>query len=192
MVNKKAIIASVATLVILGGAIGVGAATNSKTNAENKINPTEKSTIISAEEAAEVAVKETGGTIKSIEFEKDDGYLVYEVEVVKDGYDDDIEIEIDAVTGSVTKMEDDYHNVVHPDDKTSKQTQQKAIISMEKAIAIAKKDTPGKVTEVDLELDDGYYEIELKSGKKEVEMKISVTDGAILKKEVDIDDDHDN
>ncbi|UWS61865.1 PepSY domain-containing protein [Bacillus paralicheniformis] len=57
------------------------------------------------------------------------------------------------------------------------------------AIAIALQDTPGKVIEADS--DKNVYEIEIRSGNRDIEYKIDKYTGKIVDKDVDNDDDDD-
>lgn len=74
------------------------------------------------------------------------------------------------------------------DDDSILQINRELKISKDEAIAIATKDTPGNVIEVELD-DYRYYEIEVKNGQYEVEYKIDANTGAILEKDIDRDDD---
>ena len=73
--------------------------------------------------------------------------------------------------------------------KTLKLNTNKTHISKEKAIAIAKGHTNGKVIETDFDSDDNEYEIEIKTETGEVEITIDSRSGKII--EVNIDD-HDD
>jgi uncharacterized membrane protein YkoI len=77
--KRNILIAGVAGLVLLGGAVGAGAFDDT---AEN-LAPTAKRTenTISMEKAEEIAVKEVGGTVEKIEYEQDDDPQKYEVEL---------------------------------------------------------------------------------------------------------------
>ena len=64
---------------------------------------------IGLDKATEIALAQLpGATLKEIEFEYDDG-MVYEAELLKDGYEYDVEI--DALTGAVVKW--DYERDDH-------------------------------------------------------------------------------
>lgn len=165
-----------AGVVVLGGAVGANAISNKKSN-----------NIISADEAKEIAINEVDGTIKSIELEKDDGFLHYDIDLAKDDKYDDIDMKVDAKTGEVF-IEDQgpIDDDIYEHDNDDKNTKHSIHISLQEAVKIATKDTPGKVTKTELD-DDGYYEIEIKTANNEVEVKVSVDDGKIIGKEVDDD-----
>lgn len=187
MINKKLIIAALAGLVVLGGAVGVGAMSTPKevvdlNTVKNEVSKKAEE-ILPVEKAVDIAIKELGGQLESVELEKDDGRLYYEIELVIEG-DGDIDIDIDAITGKVIKT-DDFKKV-----KSGYPVNKREVnITLEQALAIAKKDSPGRVVETEYDAEDGYYEIDIKSGNKEIELKINAENGAILKKEVDFDDD---
>jgi uncharacterized membrane protein YkoI len=199
IMKRNVLIIGTAGLVLLGGAVGAGAFADNVEVESQAIK--EDREIISMKEAEEIAVRKAGGTIESIELEKDDGRLIYEIELRSENGDDDIDIDVDALTGEVLKVDRDDDD---DDDRGNRQFKRegeaaaassnhrtkasgKAYISSEKAVEIATKESPGKVT--DLELDDGSYEIEIKDGSYEYEYKIDARTGKILEKEIDRDDD---
>ncbi|MEH7237146.1 PepSY domain-containing protein [Bacillus sp. JJ1562] len=173
--KKNLVVLGIVGAVVLGGAVGVGAFS--------------KEAQIPFSKAQEIATQEVKGKqIEEVELEREHGELVYKVEF-EGAHDDDAEVRINATTGKVVKVEDDRDD---DDDRVTTQVAAtSAKISKEEAMAIATKDTPGKIVEFELD-DDGYYEIEMKYEGKEVEMKISVVDGTILKKEIDDRDDNDD
>nr|WP_304216084.1 PepSY domain-containing protein [Fredinandcohnia onubensis] len=195
--KKKLVVLGIVGTVVLGGAVGVGAFA--------------KEAEVPSKKAEEIAMQEVKGAhVKEIELERENGELIYEVEL-EGTHDDDIEVDVNATTGKVVRVDDDRdddddakaNNVAsgtvvkvddHDDDRV---TSQKAVsspkVSKEQAISIATKDTPGKIVEIELD-DDNHYEIEMIYEGKEVEMEISAVDGTILKKEIDDldDNDHDN
>lgn len=194
MLKRKMFIGSVAGLVVLGGAIGVGAASKS-----DDVNKGKSSNVISIDKAKNIAVNEVGGNVKSIELDKEDGRLIYDVELYHSNMDDDVDLDIDAITGKVLHIDRDddrddgyefERDLESDDDDKYKDTKenQRASISHKQAIEIALNDSPGKVTEAELD-DDGYYEIEIKNGRTEIDMKVDAASGKIIKKEIDRDDD---
>ncbi|MCM3670328.1 PepSY domain-containing protein [Mesobacillus maritimus] len=200
MKKRNVVIAGVAGLVLLGGAFGVGAFTE-------PVKPQDEN-LLTIEKAEEKALNEIDGTIHQVELEEDDGQLKYEVEVRDQNGNDDHEIEIDAKSGNVMEVdrEDDYESVpadlinknaqqetkvANAPNKKSDDNNQKTKLTKEEAVAIATKATPGKVVEV--EYDDGEYEIEIHTGKHEVDYEIDARTGKILEKDMDqFDDDRDD
>ncbi|WP_216829717.1 PepSY domain-containing protein [Alkalihalobacterium elongatum] len=63
--------------------------------------------IISIDQAKEIALNEVSGKIDEIELERENGVLIYEVEIETEQYDDDDEatVYIDAITGKVLYVE---------------------------------------------------------------------------------------
>ena len=168
--KKKLVVLGIVGAVVLGGAVGVGAIA--------------KEAEVSFSKAKEIATQEVKGShVKELELDRENGKLVYEVEV-EGTQDGDSEVVINATTGKVIRVEDD-----RDDDRINSQTTEASVkISIDQAISIATKDTPGKIVEIELD-EDGYYEIEMKHDGKEVEMEVSAVDGTILKKEIDDDND---
>lgn len=198
--KKKLVVLGIVGTVVLGGAVGVGAFA--------------KEAEVPSKKAEEIAMQEVKGAhVKEIELERENGELIYEVEL-EGTHDDDIEVDVNATTGKVVRVDDDrdddddakaQNNVAtetvvkvnddrdNDDDNgtNSQKTVSSVKISKEQAISIATKDTPGKIVEIELD-DDNHYEIEMIYEGKEVEMEISAVDGTILKKEIDDLDDNDD
>ncbi|WP_180271163.1 PepSY domain-containing protein [Fredinandcohnia onubensis] len=195
--KKKLVVLGIVGTVVLGGAVGVGAFA--------------KEAEVPSKKAEQIAMQEVkGALVKEIELERENGELIYEVEL-EGTHDDDVEVDVNATTGKVVRVDDDRddddakaNNVATEtvvkvnedrDDDDDRVTSQKAVsspkVSKEQAISIATKDTPGKIVEIELD-DDNHYEIEMIYEGKEVEMEISAVDGTVLKKEIDDLDDNDN
>lgn len=193
--KRNILIAGIAGFVILGGAVGANAISNSGSNLAANVKPSgkaeeKKHSIISTDKAVEIAINKVGGVMESVELEKDDGRLIYEIDLDVPGYND-VDVDLDAVTGEVIKVDKEI-NDDDDDDYNDKRLNgsQNVKITKEKAISIALSDTSGEVTDVDFDSDDNEYEIEIKSGNKEVEIKIDAQTGKILEKEIDHDDDN--
>jgi uncharacterized membrane protein YkoI len=195
--KRSVLLASVAGLVLVSGALGVSAFSN---NGEvSEVTAKNDRTIITIEKAKEIAVQEVDGIVKRVELEQEDSGLQYEVKIQDQETNEDRKVQVDASTGKVTKVEttdddskddngkkNDASYKVNDDSKSSVGKNNK-MISSEEAIAIATTDTQGRVVKV--ELDDSHYEIEIKTGTYEIEYKIDSVTGAILEKEVDREDD---
>ncbi|GIN63620.1 hypothetical protein J27TS8_36130 [Robertmurraya siralis] len=189
--KKKIIIFGVAGLLLLGGSLGVSAVSEQQSN--EKLQPNEN--LLSIDKVKEIAAAEVNGVIESVELDKKQGRLTYEVEI-DGGYgdDDDIEVYVDAYSGEVLKVKyDDDDRIVTSTAKGTKtesahtKTINGKVLTQEEAIAIATKDTPGKV--VDVEYDDGEYEIEIHTDTHEVDFEIDARTGVILEKDIDRLDD---
>ncbi|CAM4148067.1 PepSY domain-containing protein [Lederbergia lenta] len=192
--KRNLLIAGVVGFVILGGAVGAGAISNSTSpstapsTSTMNANSKENSSVISIEKATEIAIGEVGGVLDSVELDKENGRLIYEVELELSGNNSDVDVDIDAVTGEILKIdrdgEDDFD-----DDDNHQRISKNVNISNEEAISIALKDTPGKIIDVEFDSDDHEYEIEVKVDDKEVEIKVDANTGKIIKKEIDYSDD---
>lgn len=205
--KKNLLIIGVTGAVLLGGAVGVGAF--SETTQEKE------SHFISMKKAEEIALTEVEGTIESVELEKDDGKVKYEIDIRDQHGNDDIDVEIDANTGKVIKVERDDDDkkvktetvsgqsiknsqdddavssatIASTQDVNAQATKQR--ITKDEAIAIATKDIPGKV--VDVDYDDGEYEIEIRTETYKIEFEIDASTGRIIQKDIDdLDDDDDD
>ncbi|WP_420339056.1 PepSY domain-containing protein [Roseibium sp.] len=98
--NMKIIAGTVvAGMVLATGAVGAVAA-------QTATSPT----ALSEAQAIEIALKEVPGTVQETEFEREDGKEIFEIEIVTaDGVE--MEVEIDAASGTVLEIEqDDDHD----------------------------------------------------------------------------------
>ncbi|MBV1759204.1 MAG: PepSY domain-containing protein, partial [Dethiosulfatibacter sp.] len=146
--------------------------------------------LIGHDEAIRIALEKSGGgTVVEFELEQDDSRYEYEIKIIKDGME--YEVEIDAMTGEVLKFEaddDDY------DDEDSITIPTDELIGMDEAIRIAlAKSVGGTVVKFELDLDDSRYEykIEIIKNGMEYEVEIDAMSGKVLKFEADDDDDYD-
>lgn len=64
-----------------------------------------KKAVITADQAVAAAKAEAGGTLHQVKLDREDGRLVYEVELRVQGQE--VELEIDAYTGNILKVEKD-------------------------------------------------------------------------------------
>ncbi|MBU9713479.1 PepSY domain-containing protein [Evansella tamaricis] len=126
---KKLILVLVAVFVIGGAAISFASSpTGSNDDSEREANTysleesntqgdlddkelsepvkTNGGDIISMSEAITIALSVIDGTVKEVELEKDDGVLYYEVEIKYGG--EDYDIDINAYTGEIIKVDDDF------------------------------------------------------------------------------------
>lgn len=86
------------------------AQTNQETDTTvEKVQSTTKSkNKLTAEEAIAVARQHASGTVKEVELDKDDGRLIYEIEMKDGKYEYDLDI--DAYTGEVLDFEKDFED----------------------------------------------------------------------------------
>lgn len=183
----------IVTGALVLGSIAIVAGANEKLD-NASVNGNKKDNILTNEEITEKALTEVDGTVTEVELERELTRTIYEVEIVKDGFEYDLDM--DAVTGKVLKNDkstddDDKDDL---DDNSSKIDSSKVAITREVAIETALKEASGTVTDIELESDDAqvFYEIEVEDGTKEVDVKIDATTGAVLKVDKDDDDEDDN
>lgn len=176
-------------VLVLGSiAMVVGANQNSD---KATSNGTKNDNILTNEEVIEKALTIVDGTVTEVELERKLTGTIYEVEIKKDGYEYDLDL--DAVTGKVLKKDkskDDNDDQEDLDDNSTKIDSSKVTITTEAAIETALKEANGTVTDVELETEDAqtFYDIEIVDGSKKVEVKVDAITGAVLSVEQDDDD----
>ncbi|MFP4457627.1 MAG: PepSY domain-containing protein [Clostridia bacterium] len=142
--------------------------------------------ILDINEISKIALRHTGsGVITEINLEEDDGMYVYEVKV--ETQTGEYEIEIDAASGKIIKIEteNEYDDI--------KENIDEDIISKGEAIEIARGIGGSGEIEIELEQDDEryIYEVEVKTQAGEYEIEINAVTGEIEKYDHDEDDEDD-
>ena len=144
--------------------------------------------MISAEEAKQIAFSHSGVTNPSyVEIDFDDGY--YEIEFRANGYEYDYDV--NAYTGAVAKsqkeIDDDYPNAA----STAPSGSTGAVMTVDSAkqAALAHSGVTNP-TQLEVEMDDGYFEVEFKANGYEYDYKINAYTGEIVKSEKEVDDDY--
>lgn len=134
-----------------------------------------KQAVIDIRKALNIGLNEYSGTVTEIELDKEDGELIYEVEIVSGN--EKAEIDINAYTGEVLLIGTENTGGINADPDS--------FIRIERAIGIALGEFQGTVVEVELEEEDeGYiYEVEITSGNTKKEIEIDANTGKV----VDID-----
>jgi len=208
--KKNLLIAGIAGFTILGGVASVNAISNTSSNSEPIIQKEERSSIITMEKAEEIAINKIGGTIKNIELDKENGKLIYEVDLSVSGYED-IEVDIDALSGEIIKVEKELiketkekmketnikpqksnENTMITDSNSKpivKKEERSSIITAEKATEIAINKIGGELKNIELEKENGktIYEVDLAvSGYKDIELDIDALSGEIIKVEKEL------
>lgn len=131
---------------------------------------------ISAEQAIEIATETAGGgDLVQIEIDHDDGTWEWELELVMDGTQH--ELDIDATTGEVTEHQTDDDEDQDPVvDVTSP-------MAYTEAIEIALGEEPGRVSGWDLDSDDGtiryQVDIDRAEGAGDVDVEVDVETGDV-------------
>lgn len=179
------------TLVIGGLGAGTYAMTIDKQPAVEQIHvPSESvtvktaSSIISESEAKESALKAVKeGQVTKIYLEEELGEKKYEVEIVHQNTEYDVNVE--ALTGKVMKIDQDFRDD-YDDDYTFQKTSPKLSIDEAKEKALAKV----KGTVIEVSMDDDYnkfiYDIEIQTADyHEAEVSVDATTGEILTVEID-------
>ncbi|WP_052455692.1 PepSY domain-containing protein [Bhargavaea cecembensis] len=156
---------------------------------------------ISADEAKDIAIEAAGGgDIRELEFDRGD--RMYEIELLMDQGEADIDI--DAITGEVLKLEwdddggqddwdDDYDShEEHNHHFNEGEAPVANLITQEEAtnIALGKASENARVIEIELDDDDRYpvYEMELHDGMFEYDIDIDARTGNIVEFEKEEDD----
>ena len=140
---------------------------------------------IGLEKAKEIALEKTpDGQITKAEYDTEDGRMVYEVDVLLDGVEH--EFDIDALTGDILKWDNEAKD--DDDHPSTSTTSSSTMIGRERAKKIAQgRLSGGKITELELEKDDGrwVYEGEIETAAVEVDFEIDAYTGDIHKWEED-------
>lgn len=184
------------TLVI--GGLGVSMYTTmagnelvaAKTNELVQTIDTETTTstkVISVEKAKEIALDASkGGQVTRVHLEEEYGQKEYEIEIINQ--DIEYDVDLDAVTGKVLKMDQDSQD--NDDDYNDDNYELQNVspkISLEEAKKIALTKVKGTVVEVSV--DDDYqlvYEVEINTNDyREVEVEVDAMTGDILTVEMD-------
>ncbi|MEK6855428.1 MAG: PepSY domain-containing protein [Nanoarchaeota archaeon] len=130
------------------------------------------------------------GEITEILLERENGDVVYAVEFTKDGVETDVEV--DAITGAVLKIDSDLYDETNKEDK--REGKNVAIIgsALNKASAAALDYIgEGRVTDTEVGDEEGYYEIEITlDNGNEVDVHLD-KDFKVLSKETDNDNEED-
>ena len=136
---------------------------------------------ISEQQAKDIALKEAqGGQITKFKLDRENGRLVYEIEVMNGNIEKDYEI--DAETGAIVKLEQEQKNYGNNNSVNNPK------ISYDKAKEIALKNSKnGKFKEIELKHKNGVlvYEVEIAEGFMDREFLIDANTGAILRDKKD-------
>lgn len=171
----KIFTAVIAGAVLIGGiSVGAEALKNEDTKETLKQvqvaeSSGEKAGITLAEASDIVLAKVENGVIHEAEKDRENGRLVYEMEVKNDEYE--FEFKVDAENGEIIKEERDERRggkaATGENGNTEKAANAKdeAVISIGEAKGIAKKEVPGELEDIELERENGklVYEVEIKN-----------------------------
>ena len=139
---------------------------------------------ISLEEAKSIALNSVPGVVAEVGMGKENGVLIYEVEV-KDG-DFNKEVKI-SLSGEVLGIETEEDQEV----TSSELSKINGIISEMEAKEIALKEVNGRVVEVEAERENGrlFYEVKIEKGNNTYEVKIDAETGKVLEAGQEDEDD---
>lgn len=174
-----------------------------------KAETVKASPYITANEAKELALAKLGGKVVDIEFEREGRHVFYEMELLTTT--EEIDVEVNAVTGEVVvtererlcgaKSNEKAPSVINKQEKPAKTVEQKVVksdkkplkvnvtasITKEQAIETALERVGKRAIVTNVEREGVYYEIELKHGKFEYEVKIHAKTGKVVKYKVERD-----
>ncbi len=185
MTKRKLMIGAVAAALTLGGTAAL-AGTTSGTTA-----PSASKAVISQSQAEQIALKAQKGTVDEVELKTRNGKTYYEVDIDRPA--GDVDVWVDAYTGSLLKVEPDDDR--GSDSSNAGQTSSAVKITSAQAASIAIKHAGGgKVTDNDLDKEDGVYvyEVEVKTANGDTDVKIDANTGKVLASDTDYDDDDDD
>ncbi|MDC7955561.1 PepSY domain-containing protein [Fusobacterium simiae] len=136
---------------------------------------------ISEQQAKDIALKEAqGGQITRFNLDRENGRMVYEVEVMNGNVEKDYEI--DAETGAIVKLDQEQKNYGTNNSVNNPK------ISYDKAKEIALKQSKnGKFKEIELKHEKGVlvYDVVIEEGLVDREVFIDANTGAILRNRKD-------
>ncbi|MGE7666882.1 PepSY domain-containing protein [Ureibacillus composti] len=183
---KKYIISALAVGIIAGGGYTFVNADIQDSESQAELAKQAK---ITEQEATKIALEKVPGTVDEVELENEDGLIVYEFEIVgEDGSEQDIEV--DAKTGKIVKVEDDDGE---NDDVSQAELAKQAKITKEEASEKALEQVPGTVTEVELDDENGLvvYDVEINAEDgTQQSVEVDAKTGKIVNVELEDDDDN--
>ncbi|OCA92873.1 PepSY domain-containing protein [Pseudobacillus wudalianchiensis] len=174
------------TSVLVIGGLGAGAYTVTEHQAAVAQTTTSTHTISEAKAKDIALYTSKGGTVTDIELESDEGSKKYDIEILKQNREFDIEI--DAATGKVMKYNEEIQSKNDSEEKDFKQQNLSPNVSLEEAKKIALDRVKGTVTEAELEDDHNrlVYEFEISTANDhEIEVKVNAENGKVLNVELD-------
>ncbi|WP_342564339.1 PepSY domain-containing protein [Paenibacillus sp. FSL R7-0345] len=191
---KKQLLSSVAAAaIILGGAYGISEFRSGTADAAATVQQSQSKTLIGVAKAEEIALKSAPGQVESIELEKKLSSTYYDIDIQQKNQE--VDVRVDAYTGKVVSVRKEADNDDDDYSYTSAGAASDAkLITAAKAAAAANAAIKGKVTDVDLDRDDGtaVYEVEIRNGRISTEVGVDAYTGKVLYTDVDSGDDDDD
>jgi len=135
---------------------------------------------IPVKKAKAIALKKIpGSTVHKIELDSEAGRDIYEVELYLNKYEYDLKL--DARTGSGISVTKKLKG-----SSTQSNAQTSKLISKEAAKTAALNKVPGaSVTKIELDREDGVYELELRKGNVEYEVEVNAYTGKVVYCKID-------
>ncbi|CAG9622066.1 PepSY domain-containing protein [Sutcliffiella rhizosphaerae] len=185
------LLATVVTGALLIGGISVGAEAlkkddNMELKQVNVANPTNEQNGISISEASEIVLEKVeNGVIKEAEKDRENGRIIYEIEVKNDEYEYDFKV--DAQTGDILKEERDERDGKKRQRVTSEGTngENSPRISFEEAEEVALNEVNGVIDDIELDRENGklVYEVEIDTNQgddDDVTVYVDAVTGKVL------------
>lgn len=131
--------------------------------------------LISINQAKSIALKKVpGATIHKIDLDYEGGKAIYEIELYLNQYEYDLKL--DARTGSGISIKKELR-----DGYTASKPQGTTFISKQQAKSAVLAKLPGAtVTKIELDREDGVYELELRKGNVEYDAEVNARTGQVI------------
>lgn len=187
---KKQLLSSVAAAaIILGGAYGISEFRSGTADAAATVQQSQSKALIGVAKAEEIALKSAPGQVESIELEKKLSGTYYDIDIQQKNQE--VDVRVDAYTGKVVSVRKEADNDDDDNYTSAGAASDAKLITAAKAAAAANAAVKGKVTDLDLDLDDGtaVYEVEIRNGRTSTEVGVDAYTGKVLYTDVDTDDD---
>jgi uncharacterized membrane protein YkoI len=206
MMNKhKLWIGSLSAAVLLGGSAALASGSvngqsvqPTQTSTTQSVTQTQNTgTLLTVAQAKEAALKATDGKVDDVDLERRNGQTFYEVEIDKKG-SNDVVVRLDAYTGKILAVvddedyndDDDYNGTVAGTSSNQTASKQVKLTEAQASNIALKQVTSGKVTEIELDHDNGryVYEVELRTANGEADVDVDANTGKVLSFDQDFDD----
>ncbi|MCZ1264934.1 PepSY domain-containing protein [Paenibacillus marchantiae] len=207
MMNKhKLWIGSLSAAVLLGGSAALASGSvngqsvqPTQTSNTQSVTQTQNNTgtLLTVAQAKEAALKATDGKVDDVDLERRNGQTFYEVEIDKKG-SNDVVVRLDAYTGKILAVvddedyddDDDYNGTVAGTSSNQAASKQVKLTEVQASNIALKQVTGGKVTEIELDHDNGryIYEVELRTANSEADVDVDANTGKVLSFDQDFDD----
>ena len=159
-----------------------GSGISVKKELRNNTSKPSTSNVISVAKAKSIALKKIpGATVTNIELDYEKGKAIYDIDLILNQYEYDLKLDAKTGSGISVKKElrDGYTN-------SSSNSQTTAFISKEQAKSAVLKKVPGAtITKIELDREDGVYELELRKGNVKYDAEVNARTGQVLFVKID-------